>query len=147
MPAAAVLILPPMVLGRRNRMGGGKLPIVVYFGCLGLGYIMLEVGINSWFSRALTNPTIAASGMQVFSGPGSWVAEKINHAGRILPLLMATIALSLVAMALALPAVLAAIGALSYPRPARRAGGCGGGLRSGLRPGHAGVPCDDAGAL
>lgn len=116
--AAAVLILPPMVLGGRGRIGRGKLAIIVYFGCLGLGYITVEVGLISWFTRALTNPTIAASivlsGMLVFSGLGSWVAEKIKRADRVLPVLMAAVALSLGAMTLALPAVLEWIGALSY---------------------------------
>ncbi len=117
--AAAVLILPPMVLGGRNRMGGGKLAIIVYFGCLGLGYITVEVGLISWFTRALTNPTIAASivlsGMLVCSGLGSWAAEKIARVGHVLPVLMVAIALCLGAMTLALPAVLETIGAFSYP--------------------------------
>ena len=116
--AAAVLILPPMVLGGRGGIGPGKLAIIVYFGCLGLGYITVEVGLISWFTRALTNPTIAASivlsGMLVFSGLGSWVAEKIKRADRVLPVLMAAVALSLGAMTLALPAVLEWIGALPY---------------------------------
>ena len=79
--AAAVLILPPMVLGGRAGIGRGKLAIIIYFGSLGLGYITVEVGLISWLTRALTNPTIAApvvlSGMRLFSGLGSWMAEKI----------------------------------------------------------------------
>lgn len=116
--AAAVLILPPMIFGGRAGMGRGKLAIMVYFGCLGLGYITVEVGLISWFTRALTNPTIAASivlsGMLVFSGIGSWVAEKVGNAGRILPTLMGAIALLLAAMTLILPTALEAVGALSY---------------------------------
>ncbi|MBC7738414.1 MAG: hypothetical protein H7245_14630, partial [Candidatus Saccharibacteria bacterium] len=76
--AAALLVLPPMVLGGRAGIGRGNLAVIVYFGCLGLGYFTVEVGLISWFTRALTNPTIAASivlsGMLVFSGLGSWVA-------------------------------------------------------------------------
>ena len=116
--AAAALILPPMMFGGRNRIGGGKLAIILYFGCLGLGYITVEVGLINWFTRALTNPTIAASivlsGMLVFSGLGSWVAEKIKSADRILPVLITAVAFSLGAMTLALPAVLETIGALPY---------------------------------
>ena len=116
--AAAALILPPMMFGGRNRIGGGKLAIILYFGCLGLGYITVEVGLINWFTRALTNPTIAASivlsGMLVFSGLGSWVAEKIKSADRMLPVLIAAVAFSLGAMTLALPAVLETIGALPY---------------------------------
>jgi hypothetical protein len=116
--AAGVLIVPPMLLGGRAGMGGGKLAIITYFGCLGLGYITVEVGLISWFTRALTNPTIAASvvlsGMLVFSGLGALAAEKITRARRVLPLLMAAIALCLVAMAAVLPAGLEAVGALPY---------------------------------
>lgn len=116
--AAAVLILPPMIFGGRAGMGRGKLAIILYFGCLGLGYITVEVGLISWFTRALTNPTIAASvvlsSMLVFSGLGAWVAEKIARAGNVLPVLMAAVALYLVAMTLVLPAVLETIGALPY---------------------------------
>lgn len=116
--AATVLIVPPMVLGGRAGIGRGKLTIIVYFGCLGLGYITVEVGLISWFTRALTNPTIAASivlsGMLVFSGLGSWVAEKIKRADNVLPVLLAAVALSLGAMTLVLPAILGAIGALPY---------------------------------
>ncbi len=79
---------------------------------------MIEVELISWFTRALTNPTIAASivlsGMLVFSGLGSWMTEKIAKAGRVLPVQMAAVALCLIAMSFALPATLEAIGALSY---------------------------------
>lgn len=116
--AAAILIVPPMVLGGRAGIGRGKLTIIVYFGCLGLGYITVEVGLISWFTRALTNPTIAASivlsGMLVFSGLGSWVAEKNKRADNVLPVLLAAVALSLGAMTLVLPAILGTIGALPY---------------------------------
>jgi hypothetical protein len=116
--AAAVLILPPMVFGGRAGMGRGTLAMIVYFGGLGLGYILVEVGLISWFTRALTTPTIAASvvlsGMLVFSGLGSLAAERITNAGRILPVLMAAIAVLLVAMTQVLPAALEAVGALSY---------------------------------
>lgn len=116
--AAAVLIVPPMLLGGRGGMGGGKLAIIGYFGCLGLGYITVEVGLISWFTHALTNPTIAASvvlsGMLVFSGLGALVAEKITRARRMLPLLIAAIALGLILMDLTLPMALEAIGALAY---------------------------------
>ncbi|MBI1171337.1 hypothetical protein GC209_08050 [bacterium] len=114
--AAAVLILPPMVLG--GRMGRGKPALIVYFGCLGLGYITVEVGLISWFARALTNPTIAASvvlsGMLVFSGLGAWVAERIRSTGLILPALLGATALALALMTAVLPGLLEAIGALPY---------------------------------
>ncbi len=116
--AAAVLILPPMIFGGNAAMGGGKFPIILYFGSLGLGYITVEVGLISWFARALTNPTIAASivisGMLVFSGLGSLVSERLTRVSRGLPWLIAAIGLWLLAMTLVLPTLLEAIGAYSY---------------------------------
>ncbi len=119
--AAMVLILPPMIFGGSMGAsigGAGKAAIILYFGCLGLGYITVEVGLISWFARALTNPTISASivisGMLVFSGIGSWVAEKITKATWVLPALMAGIAMWLGAMTYVLPGLLEAIGAYSY---------------------------------
>ena len=116
--AAAALILPPMIFGARSGVGRGKGPVIGYFGCLGIGYITVEVGLISWFTRALTNPTIAASvvlsGMLVFSGLGALVAEKITRARVFLPAVMLGIAVGLVAMTAALPVGLEAIGALSY---------------------------------
>ena len=54
---------------------------MLYFACLGAGYIMVEVGLIAHFVMALGNPTISASvlitGMLVFSGLGALVSERI----------------------------------------------------------------------
>ena len=54
---------------------------MVYFACLGAGYIMVEVGLIAHFVMALGNPTVSASilitGMLVFSGLGALVSERI----------------------------------------------------------------------
>ena len=61
---------------------------MLYFACLGAGYIMVEVGLIAHFVMALGNPTISASvlitGMLVFSGLGALVSERIlpHHARR-----------------------------------------------------------------
>ena len=71
-----VLLLAPVVFGWRTIFSRqpGKLGIVVYFLCLGLGYIFIEVGLIGKFVLALANPTVSASvlitGMLVFSGLG-----------------------------------------------------------------------------
>ncbi|MBI1219885.1 MAG: hypothetical protein GC186_15190 [Rhodobacteraceae bacterium] len=113
------LIMLPVLLGGRRTVaeGRGLAPVLVYFGCLGLGYITVEVGLIAWFARALTNPTISAatviSGMLVFSGFGSLAAERIvTRARQILPVLLAAIALALAALPLVLPFALATLGTL-----------------------------------
>lgn len=118
---AGSLILLPVVFGRRRSRPGVEemAATVAFFGCLGLGYISVEVGLISWFARALTNPTLSASivisGMLVFSGIGSLLAERIIARARaVLPVILVAAGLWLGAMTLALPSALEAIGGLSY---------------------------------
>ncbi len=120
--AALSLILVPVIFGWRVAFARvpGKLGTIVYFACLGLGYIMVEVGLISRFTLALSNPTISASvlisGMLVFSGLGSLVSERIAQRARgILPLILVGIAALLVTYAFALAPVLDWIDGLAYP--------------------------------
>ncbi len=120
--AALSLILVPVVFGWRAAFARvpGKLGTIVYFACLGLGYIMVEVGLISRFTLALSNPTISASvlisGMLVFSGLGSLVSERIIERARgLLPLILVAIAALLVTYAFALAPVLDWIDGLAYP--------------------------------
>jgi hypothetical protein len=83
---AAVLIALPVIFGWRVvfSRSRGKLGTILYFACLGLGYIMVEVGLIGRFTLALTNPTVSASalitGMLFFSGLGSLVSERFVDA-------------------------------------------------------------------
>ena len=127
---AASLVILPLIFGWRSGLGrsSGKLGTVVYFGCLGLGYIVVEVGLISRFTLALSNPTISAalviSGMLVFSGVGSFVAERIiDRAKTFLPLILAGIVLSLAVYATFLSPLLDWIGSFPY---AARVFLCGG---------------------
>ena len=120
--AALSLILVPVVFGWRAAFARvpGKLGTIVYFACLGLGYIMVEVGLISRFTLALSNPTISASvlisGMLVFSGLGSLVSERIAERARaVLPVILVGIAAMLVTYAFSLAPMLDWIGGLSYP--------------------------------
>jgi spermidine synthase len=121
---AASLVVLPMVLGWRIvfSQSRGKLGTILYFACLGLGYIMVEVGLISRFTVALANPTVSASvmisSMLVFSGLGSLSAERIFDRARIfLPLVLAAIGALLFAYGFWLSPVLDRIGA--YPYAAR----------------------------
>ena len=120
--AALSLILAPVIFGWRTAFARapGKLGTIVYFACLGLGYIMVEVGLISRFTLALSNPTISASilisGMLVSSGIGSLVSERIAERTRtFLPLILVGIAALLVSYAFVLAPVLDWIGGLAYP--------------------------------
>jgi spermidine synthase len=81
---ASTLVLFPVVFGWRTIFSKtpGKLRTILYFACLGAGYIMVEVGLIAHFILALSNATISASilitGMLVASGLGSFASEKIR---------------------------------------------------------------------
>lgn len=119
--AGAIVIAIPMVFGWRAafRHYPGKLHTIVYFACLGFGYITVEVGLIAQFSQALSNATVSASvlitGMLVFSGLGSFVSERVADRAHItLPRICAAIGVLLIAYSLLLSPVLNAIGGLPY---------------------------------
>jgi hypothetical protein len=118
---AASLVVIPLLFGWSGgfHRTPGKLGTIIYFGCLGIGYIMVEVGLISRFTLALSNPTISSSvlisALLVFSGLGSLLAERIlDRARLLLPLIFAVIAVLLIGYGLFLSPVLDWIGAFAY---------------------------------
>src|SRR6185295_16779990 len=90
--AALSLVLIPLVFGWRTIFSHnpGKFRTIVYFACLGAGYIMVEVGMISEFMLALSNATVSASvlitGMLVFSGLGGYFFDRfIDRARSAMP--------------------------------------------------------------
>lgn len=122
--AAASLIVIPMIFGWRVFFGRsrGTFGTLLYFACLGLGYITVEVGLISRFIVALGNATISATvliaGMLVFSGIGSLASERVLGQERaILPAILLVVSVILFGYTLALDPVLGWIG--TYPYAAR----------------------------
>ena len=118
---SVTLIALPAIFGWRSIFSRtpGKFGIIVYFACLGFGYIMTEVGLISKFVLALANPTISAavllSGILVFSGLGSFVSERfVGTAKSALPRILAAITVLLVAGSLFADPVLNWIGGMGY---------------------------------
>lgn len=118
---ASTLIAIPVVFGWRTVFSKtpGKALTIVYFACLGLGYIMIEVGMIAEFVLALANATISASimitGMLVFSGLGSFVSERILPRARlVMPVVFLGIAGLLVLYGLFLHVPLDVIGTYPY---------------------------------
>ena len=118
---AAVLLAIPVVWGWRAIFSRtrGKALTVLYFACLGAGYIMVEVGLIAHFVMALGNPTISASvlitGMLVFSGLGALASERILPRMRIvMPALFLAIGTLLILYALFVNLALDGIGGLPY---------------------------------
>ena len=118
---ATVLLAIPLIWGWRTifSRSRGKALTVVYFACLGAGYIMVEVGLIAHFVMALGNPTISASvlitGMLVFSGLGALTSERaLPHMRIVMPVLFVAVAALLILYGLFLGRALDAIGAIPY---------------------------------
>ena len=119
--AAVVLVLLPVVFGWRTVFSRqpGKWGAMLYFLCLGLGYITVEVGMISHFMLALSNATVSASvlitGMLVFSGLGSFMSERwLDRARVTMPRIFLAIFLILAVYAFAIDHALDWIGTLPY---------------------------------
>jgi hypothetical protein len=119
--AAMSLVLIPLVFGWRTIFSHnpGKFRTIVYFACLGAGYIMVEVGMISEFMLALSNATVSASvlitGMLVFSGLGAYFSERfLDRARIVMPKIFLAIGAILIGYGLFLDNVLDLIGTLPY---------------------------------
>src|SRR5271166_1248112 len=119
--AAASLVAIPLIFGWRTifSRNPGKFRTIVYFACLGAGYIMVEVGLISEFMLALSNATVSASvlitGMLVFSGLGAFLSERyLDRARSIMPQIFVAIGVILIGYGLFLDQALDRIGTLPY---------------------------------
>jgi len=118
---ALTLVLFPVIFGWRTIFSRypGKAGTMLYFLCLGLGYIIIEVGMISHFVLALSNATVSASvlitGMLVFSGLGSFASERFLATARTtMPKIFLAIFAILVFYAFFIDYALDWIGALPY---------------------------------
>ena len=118
---AFTLVLFPLIFGWRTIFSRypGKFGTMVYFLCLGLGYIIVEVGMISHFILALSNATVSASvlitGMLVFSGIGSFFSERfLDRAKSVMPRIFLAIFLILTLYAFTIDYALDWIGTLPY---------------------------------
>lgn len=115
------LMLFPVIWGWKTIFSRvpGKLGIFTYYLCLGLGYIIVEVGLISKFTVALGNPAISASvlitGMLFFTGLGSLFTTRfLDRCRTLMPRVFLAIAALLAAGALFYDPLLQAIGAWPY---------------------------------
>jgi spermidine synthase len=119
--AAVLLVLSPVLLRWRVAFSQqpGKIGAVIYFACLGLGYMMVEIALLAQFVLPLENTTVSAAtviaGMLVFSGLGSFAAERIRQSVYLaLPLILGAVAALLLLYGVALGPPLRWIGAQPY---------------------------------
>lgn len=77
---AVILVLPPLVLGSKLPRERGVQRMLLYFLCIGVGYILVQVSLIQKFVMLLGHPTYALTviifSMLVFSGLGSFFSRK-----------------------------------------------------------------------
>ncbi|HQQ62056.1 MAG TPA: hypothetical protein PLF22_00635 [Pseudomonadales bacterium] len=119
--AGLVLISMPVLFQWRAAFQRypGKALTILFFACLGLGYITVEVGMIAHFMLALGNATVSASvlitGMLVFSGLGSFISERyLDRARTVLPKILLAISVLLATYGFATDRILDLIGSLPY---------------------------------
>lgn len=121
----ALIIVWPLVKSGRPPMGPGRFVMtMIYFGIIGFGYMLVQIGLLQRFSVFLGHPTytlaIMLFTMLLFTGAGSLISERfsLTAAGlhRFVP---ATVAVGLALVAVALPLVVReAVGASLWLRSA-----------------------------
>ncbi len=76
-----ILALPPIVLGHRLPRGPGSLSALLFFLCIGAGYIVIQVALIQKFILFLGHPTYALTviifSMLLSSGCGSFASRRL----------------------------------------------------------------------
>lgn len=108
---ALVMVLPRFLLGQRLPKQKGILTFLLYFLCLGAGYILVQMALIQKFMLMLGQPTRALTvivfSMLVASGAGSWASRKVVGDGdrRLLRVLAIVAGLIVLLAVLATPLV------------------------------------------
>ncbi|HZS53733.1 MAG TPA: hypothetical protein VFA65_04975 [Bryobacteraceae bacterium] len=78
---AVMLCLPPLLLGQRLPRESGSLRALMFFVCIGAGYILIQVALIQKFVLFLGHPTYALTviifSMLLFSGAGSFLSKRL----------------------------------------------------------------------
>ncbi len=117
-----ILILPRMLLGTRLPREQGVFTFLMYFLCLGAGYILIQVALIQKFVLLLGHPTYALTvivfSMLVASGAGSFYSRRMIAGDDVrLMQVLAGIAILVAMLAFTAPALTGA--AVSWPLPAK----------------------------
>ncbi len=100
-----VLALPPLLLGARLPVEKGERGFLLYFACIGAGYILIQVALIQKFVLFLGHPTYALTviifSMLTASGLGSYFSRRIVGADpkRRLPVALIGVAVSIAVLA------------------------------------------------
>ncbi|HYO83594.1 MAG TPA: hypothetical protein VES20_19485, partial [Bryobacteraceae bacterium] len=119
---AVILLLPPLVLGTRVPRDRRILVSLLYFLCIGVGYILIQVALIQKFVILLGHPTYALTviifSMLLSSGVGSYYSRKLL-AGQDERLVRALFAVSLLIAVLAFVAPVVSSAGIAWPLPVK----------------------------
>jgi hypothetical protein len=114
---AILVLLVPLIAPRRLRLPeGGLLRPIVYFPALGLGFLFIEIFViekaSLWLNDRTSGFALVLTGMLVFSGLGSMLADRLTQAPRRAMALACLVAVAWCGAVLAglQPAILATLG-------------------------------------
>ncbi len=115
-----ILALPPMVLGTRLPREKGVRSFLMYFICIGAGYILIQVALIQKFVLFLGHPTYALTvivfSMLLFSGLGSyWSRRVVESSESKLQKVLAAVAACVTLLALISAPVTTALVGLPLP--------------------------------
>jgi len=106
-PLSLLLILAPLAALRRQQTYPARLRSGVYFLCLGLAFLFVEIACMQRYGLFVGHPLLATvavlAGFLVFAGAGSLVAARLHHRTRLLQWAVTGIVLLLLIQAIALP--------------------------------------------
>jgi len=118
------LMLLPLIFGSKAFFSrrSGKLSVILYFLCLGVGYILVEIGMIGKTVLCLGNATVSVAvlvtGMLVFSGLGSYASGRFaSRAGSTMIVVCSSLAVVLFLYAFSLDRLFELAG--SWPYAAR----------------------------
>jgi hypothetical protein len=107
LPLSIVLILAPLAVLGQPQVAPGKLRPGIYFLCLGLAFLLVEIACMQRYGLFIGHPLFAAVavlvGFLVFAGAGSLLAAKLRHWPRAVNWAVAGIVVMLVIQSIVLP--------------------------------------------
>ncbi len=75
------IVIPARFVQRETTSGVGRLSVLGFFSCLGLGYVLIEIVLVQKLTLYLGNPThalaVALCALLIFSGIGSFLSDKL----------------------------------------------------------------------